>query len=157
MAERGVRFVQLFAGNSVGWDAHAGLLGNHAKHCARSDKPVAGLLKDLKRRGLLEDTLVIWGGEFGRLPISEAASGRDHNPWGYTTILAGGGVKAGHVHGATDDFGLRAEKDPVHVSDLHATILHLLGIHHDELTFRFNGLDQRLTGQSGQVVHGVLA
>jgi hypothetical protein len=157
MAERGVRFVQLFAGNSVGWDAHAGLLGNHAKHCARTDKPVAGLLKDLKRRGLLEDTLVIWGGEFGRLPISEAASGRDHNPWGYTTILAGGGVKAGHVHGATDDFGLRAEKDPVHVSDLHATILHLLGIHHDELTFRFNGLDQRLTGQTGQVVQGVLA
>lgn len=157
MAERGVRFVQLFAGNSIGWDAHEALLGNHTKHCARTDKPVAGLLQDLKRRGLLEDTLVIWGGEFGRMPMAEKGGGRDHNPWGYTTVLAGAGIKAGHVHGATDEFGLRAEKDPVHVSDLHATILHLLGIHHEQLTFRFNGLDQRLTGQTGQVVQGVLS
>ena len=157
MIERGVRFVQLYSGNSNGWDAHDDIRGNHGPHCAATDLPVAGLLRDLKSRGLLDETLVIWGGEFGRMPMSEKGKGRDHNPWGYTTVLAGAGVKAGHVHGATDEFGLRAERDPVHVSDLHATILHLLGIDHEKLIYRFDGLDQRLTGVRGQIVKGVLA
>lgn len=157
MIERGVRFVQLYAGNTNGWDAHDDIRGNHGPHCARTDKPVAGLLRDLKSRGLLDETLVIWGGEFGRMPMSEKGKGRDHNPWGYTTVLAGAGVKRGHVHGATDDFGLRAQQDPVHVSDLHATILHLLGIDHEKLVYRFNGLDQRLTGVRGEIVNGLLA
>jgi hypothetical protein len=157
MIERGVRFVQLYSGDTNGWDAHEGVKRNHEIYCERTDKPVTGLIKDLKARGLLEDTLVIWGGEFGRMPMSEKGTGRDHNPWGYTTVLMGAGVKAGHVHGATDDFGLRAAVDPVHVSDLHATILHLLGIHHEELTYRFEGLDQRLTGVAGRVVKSLLA
>ncbi len=157
MIERGVRFVQLYSGNSNGWDAHDDIRGNHGPHCAATDLPVAGLLRDLKSRGLLEDTLVIWGGEFGRMPMSEKGRGRDHNPWGYTTVLAGAGVKAGHVHGATDAFGLRAEQNPVHVSDLHATILHLLGIDHEKLIYRFDGLDQRLTGVRGEVARGILA
>jgi hypothetical protein len=156
MVERGVRFVQLYSGNTNGWDAHDHVLSNHTTHCARTDKPVAGLLKDLKQRGLLEDTLVIWGGEFGRMPMSEKGKGRDHNPWGFTTVLAGAGVKAGHVHGATDDFGMRAVEDRVHINDLHATILHLLGIDHERLTFRASGLDQRLTGVAGSVVQGIL-
>jgi len=118
---------------------------------------VAGLLRDLKQRGLLEDTLVIWGGEFGRMPMSEKGVGRDHNPWGFTTVLMGAGVKHGHIHGATDEFGLRATQDKVHIHDLHATILHLLGLDHERLTFRLNGLDQRLTGVEGSgVVKGIL-
>jgi uncharacterized protein (DUF1501 family) len=157
MIERGVRFVQLYSGDTNGWDAHENLISNHTKHCAKTDKPVAGLLSDLEARGLLEETLVIWGGEFGRMPMSEKGRGRDHNPWGYTTVLMGAGVKAGHVHGATDDFGLRAEVDPVHVSDLHATLLHTLGVNHEKLTFRFNGLDQRLSGLTGRLVEDLLA
>ncbi len=159
MIESGVRFVQLYSGDTNGWDAHENVMTNHTAYCARTDKPVAGLLHDLKMRGLLDDTLVIWGGEFGRMPMSEKGKGRDHNPHGYTTILAGAGVRRGHVHGATDDFGLRAEQDKVHVRDLHATVLHLLGIDHERLTFRVNGLDQRLTGvgSQGNVVRGVLA
>ena len=157
MVERGVRFVQLYSGNTNGWDAHEGLRANHTTLCGRTDKPVKGLIQDLKQRGLLEDTLVIWGGEFGRMPMSEKGTGRDHNPWGYTTVFFGAGVKHGHVHGATDEFGLRAVQDPVHVSDLHATILHLLGIDHERLTYRFEGLDQRLTGVAGNVVRGILA
>ncbi len=156
MIERGVRFVQLYSGNTNGWDAHDDVLSNHSRLCKATDKPVAGLLRDLKSRGLLEDTLVIWGGEFGRMPMSEKGKGRDHNPWGYSTVLAGAGVKHGHIHGSTDDFGMRADVDPVHVSDLHATILHLMGIDHERLTFRFNGLDQRLTGVRGHVVNGIL-
>ena len=109
LIERGVRFVQLYSGDTNGWDAHEDVLANHTSHCARTDQPVAALIRDLKQRGLLEDTLVIWGGEFGRMPMSEKGKGRDHNPYGYTTVLAGGGVKRGHVHGATDAFGLRAE------------------------------------------------
>lgn len=157
MIERGVRFVQLYSGDTNGWDAHEDVLTNHSEHCAKTDKPVAGLIQDLKQRGLLEDTLVIWGGEFGRMPMSEKGKGRDHNPHGFTTVLMGAGVKGGHVHGATDDFGLRAEVDKVHVSDLHATLLHLLGIHHEHLTFRFEGLDQRLTGVRGNVIKSLLA
>jgi hypothetical protein len=157
MIERGVRFVQLYSGDTNGWDAHEDVLSNHTTHCARTDKPVAGLIRDLKQRGLLEDTLVIWGGEFGRMPMSEKGTGRDHNPYGYTTVLCGAGVKAGHVHGATDAFGLRAEQDKVHIHDLHATILHLLGMDHERLTFRHNGRDERLTDVAGHVVKGILA
>lgn len=157
MIERGVRFVQLYSGDTNGWDAHEDVLKNHTEYCGRTDKPVAGLIQDLKQRGLLEDTLVIWGGEFGRMPMSEKGVGRDHNPWGYTTVLFGAGVQHGHVHGATDEFGLRAVEDKVHVHDLHATILHLLGIDHERLTFRHNGRDERLTDVAGHVVRGILA
>jgi hypothetical protein len=158
MIERGVRFVQLYSGDTNGWDAHEDVMKNHTEYCGRTDKPMAGLIRDLKQRGLLEDTLVIWGGEFGRMPMSEKGVGRDHNPWGYTTVLFGAGVKHGHVHGATDEFGLRAAEDKVHIHDLHATILHTLGLDHDRLTFRLNGLDQKLTGvEECHVVKKILA
>jgi uncharacterized protein (DUF1501 family) len=157
MIERGVRFVQLYSGDTNGWDAHDNVRDNHGLYCRRTDLPVAGLLKDLKRRGLLDDTLVIWGGEFGRMPMSEKGTGRDHNPWGYSVWLAGGGVKGGISHGATDDFGLRAAEKKVHVHDLHATILHLLGFDHTQLTFSHNGRDERLTDVKGEVVEEILA
>src|SRR5205085_8938561 len=121
LVERGVRFIQLFSGDVAGWDAHEDVETNHATMCARTDKPIAGLLCDLKRRGLLDDTLVIWGGEFGRMPMSEQGKGRDHNPWGYSVWLAGAGVKRGIAWGATDAVGLRAAENKVHVHDLHAT------------------------------------
>ena len=133
MVERGVRFVQLYCGDTNGWDGHSDMEGNHAKLCAQSDLPVAGLLKDLKSRGLLDSTLVIWGGEFGRMPMSEGTNGRDHNPHGFSMWLAGGGVKGGQVIGATDAVGLRAEREKAHVHDIHATILHLLGFDHERL------------------------
>lgn len=157
LVERGVRFVQLFSGDVVGWDAHDDVEKNHGTMCARTDQPVAGLLTDLKRRGLLDDTLVLWGGEFGRMPMSESGKGRDHNPHGFSVWMAGGGVKGGVVHGATDAVGLRAEVDRVHVHDLHATILHLLGIDHTQLTFPHNGRDERLTDTAGKVVTPILA
>ncbi|MEZ5325160.1 MAG: DUF1501 domain-containing protein [Verrucomicrobiales bacterium] len=157
MVERGVRFVQLYSGDTNGWDAHKDVKENHGYHCRATDKPVAGLLRDLKSRGLLEDTLVIWGGEFGRMPMSEQGTGRDHNPWGYSVVLAGAGVKGGMSHGATDSIGLRAETDKVHVHDLHATILHLLGFDHEQLTFFHNGRDYRLTDVAGRVVTGILS
>lgn len=157
MIERGVRFVQLYSGDTNGWDAHDDVLKNHTEYCGRTDKPVAGLLRDLRRRGLLDDTLVIWGGEFGRMPMSEQGRGRDHNPWGYSVCLAGGGVKPGFAHGATDPFGLRAVENKVHVHDLHATILHLLGIDHEELTYLHNGRYERLTDVAGNVVREILA
>jgi uncharacterized protein (DUF1501 family) len=125
--------------------------------CKRADQPTAALIKDLKARGLLDSTLVIWGGEFGRTPMSEGASGRDHNPYGFTMLLAGGGVKAGQVHGTTDEFGLYAISGRVHVHDLHATILHLLGLDHEHLTYRHNGRDERLTDVSGRVVWEIVA
>lgn len=157
MVERGVRFVQLYSGDVTGWDAHRDVEKNHSLYCQRTDKPIAGLLRDLKQRGLMEDTLVIWGGEFGRMPMNEGGTGRDHNPWGYSYWLAGAGVKGGMVHGATDEVGLRAVSDKVHVHDLHATILHLLGIDHTLLTFFHNGRDQRLTDVHGHVIKEVLA
>jgi hypothetical protein len=157
MIERDVRFVQVYSGDTNGWDAHNDLDKNHGTYCRRTDKPVAGLLKDLRRRGLLDDTLVIWGGEFGRMPMSEKGTGRDHNPWGYTVCLAGGGVKGGMAYGATDPIGLRAEENKVHVHDLHATILHLLGLDHERLTFFHNGRDERLTDVAGRVVTDILA
>src|SRR4051794_10337201 len=156
LVERGVRFVQLYSGDVNGWDAHEDVEANHSRMCARTDRPVAGLLQDLKRRGLFESTLVIWGGEFGRMPMSESGRGRDHNPHGFTVWLAGGGVKGGIAHGATDGVGLRAEVDRVHVHDLHATILHLLGLDHTRLTFPHNGRDDRLTDTAGNVVRSIL-
>ncbi len=157
MIERGVRFVQLYSGDSNGWDAHSDLEKNHTLHCQRTDQPVAALLIDLKRRGLIDDTLVIWGGEFGRMPMSEGGTGRDHNPWGYSVWLAGGGVRGGMAYGATDEVGLRATENKVHIHDLHATILHLLGFDHEQLTFAHNGRAERLTDTAGSVVHDILA
>jgi hypothetical protein len=157
LVERGVRFVQLYCGTGSQWDAHTDLEGNHGKMCAISDRPVAGLLADLKGRGLLDETLVVWGGEFGRTPMSEKGKGRDHNPWGFTVWLAGGGVKRGQILGATDAVGLRAVERPVHVHDLHATLLHLMGLDHLRLTHRHNGRDERPTVNAGEVVQEVLA
>lgn len=157
LAERGVRFVQVYYGNGQPWDTHS----NHTKStrtlCADIDRPVAALLGDLKSRGMLEDTLVLWGGEFGRTPTTENADGRDHNPWGFTMWMAGGGVRGGMSYGATDEFGFRAVSDKVHVHDLHATLLHLLGFDHEKLTYRHAGRDYRLTDVSGAVVKGILA
>jgi hypothetical protein len=158
MVERGVRFVQLYSGDTNGWDAHSDVDKNHSTYCGRTDKPVAGLLADLKRRGLLNETLVIWGGEFGRMPMSEQGTGRDHNPWGYSIWMAGAGVRPGLTYGSTDEVGLRAASDKVHVRDLHATILYLLGLDHTMLTYFHNGLEQRLTGpQEAHIVDAVLA
>jgi hypothetical protein len=153
MIESGVRFVQLYCGDTNGWDAHE----NHGRLCARSDAPIAGLLCDLKSRGLLDTTLVVWGGEFGRTPMSEGATGRDHNPHGFSMWLAGGGVKGGQVIGSTDPVGLRAAEEVTHVHDVHATILHLLGLDHLRLTYRHNGRDERLTENAGEVIRKALA
>jgi len=157
MVERGVRFVQLYCGDTNGWDGHSDVEGNHEKLCAQSDLPVAGLLKDLKSRGLLDSTLVVWGGEFGRMPMTEGANGRDHNPHGFCMWLAGGGVKCGQIIGATDAVGLRAEQERTHVHDIHATILHLIGVDHTRLTFRHNGRNERLTDVAGEVIKKALA
>lgn len=157
LVERGVRFVQCYSGSGSAWDAHSNIEGNHRKLCRGTDVPIAGLLADLRARGLLEDTLVIWGGEFGRTPFNEKGDGRDHNPWGFTTWLAGGGSRAGAVVGSTDELGLRAVENRVHVHDLHATILHLLGVDHERLTFRHHGRDERATINGGEVVRAALA
>lgn len=158
MVERGVRFVQLYSGDTNGWDAHNDVDKNHSLYCRRTDQPVAALLADLKQRGLLDETLVIWGGEFGRMPISEQGKGRDHNPWGYSVWLAGAGIRGGRAYGATDDIGLRAVHDKVSVNDFHATLLHLLGIDHYDLTYFHNGLDKRLTGpDDANVVKGIIS
>ncbi|WP_315854260.1 DUF1501 domain-containing protein [Gemmata palustris] len=157
MIERGVRFVQLYSGDTNGWDAHSDLEKNHGTLCLQSDKPIAGLLTDLKRRGLLKDTLVVWGGEFGRTPMTEGTNGRDHNPHGFSMWLAGGGVKGGQALGATDAIGLRAAEDKTHVHDVHATILHLLGFNHLKLTFRHNGRNERLTDNAGEVIDKAIA
>jgi hypothetical protein len=157
MIERGVRFVQLYSGDTNGWDAHNDVDKNHTTYCRRTDKPVAGLLQDLKQRGLLDETLVIWGGEFGRMPMSEKGKGRDHNPWGYCAWLAGAGIPGGRTYGATDEIGLRAVTDKVPVHDFHATLLYLLGIDHNYLSFFHNGLDKRLTGpDEADVVHDLI-
>ncbi len=149
LVERGVRFVQLFSGAGSKWDAHAKIEENHTKYCGETDKPIAGLLRDLKSRGLLEETLVIWGGEFGRTPMSEKGDGRDHNPTGFTMWMAGGGVKAGHTIGSTDDLGLRAVEDRIHVHDFHATILHLMGIDHTKLIYTHKGRPERIDMNEG--------
>ena len=160
MVEKGVRFVQIYSGGAdqqLSWDAHSGLRNNLEQHCPEVDRPIAGLLKDLKRRGLLEETLVIFGGEFGRMPTNQGTIGRDHNPRGFTMMLAGGGVKGGMTYGATDEFGYAAEKDPVSINDFHATCLHLLGMDHEQLTFHHRSRDMRLTDVSGTVVHDVIS
>jgi hypothetical protein len=156
--ERGVRFVQVTHSDSeVQWDQHSNLYQGHTKNAAEVDKPIAGFLADLKSRGLLDDTLVLWGGEFGRTPTAEGADGRDHNPHGFTMWMAGGGVKGGMAYGATDDYGYYAVENKMHVHDLHATILHLLGINHERLTFRHGGRDFRLTDVAGHVATDILA
>jgi len=157
LVERGVRFVQCYSGSGNLWDAHNDLEGNHSKYCKQTDKPIAGLLADLKARGLLDSTLVIWSGEFGRTPFNEKGDGRDHNPWGFTMWMAGGGIKGGTVVGQTDEIGLRAVTDRSHVHDVHATILHLLGLDHERLTYLHNGRDERPTINSGEVIKGMLA
>jgi hypothetical protein len=157
LVERGVRFVQIYYGNGQPWDTHRNHNATTQNLAKDIDQPTAALLADLKRRGLLEDTLIVWGGEFGRTSTSESNDGRDHNHWGFTTWLAGGGVRGGMAHGATDDFGFRAVKDKVHIHDLHATILHLLGLDHERLTYRHAGRDFRLTDVYGQVVSEIIA
>lgn len=156
--ERGVRFVQVtHSDTEVQWDQHGNLYQGHTKNAAEVDKPIAGLLKDLKSRGLLEDTLVVWGGEFGRTPTAQGTDGRDHNPHGFTMWMAGGGVKGGMAYGSTDDYGYYAAENKMHVHDLHATILHLLGIDHEKLTYRHAGRDFRLTDVYGHVAKDILA
>lgn len=154
LVERGVRFVVVNHGN---WDQHSGLYVGHARNARQVDTPIAGLLKDLKTRGLLDDTLVLWGGEFGRTPNTEGRDGRDHNTGAFTMWLAGGGVRGGHVHGVTCPFGAYVEEGRVHVHDLHATILHLMGLDHTRLTYRYSGRDFRLTDVHGEVVHELFA
>jgi hypothetical protein len=163
LVERGVRFVQLWHGAGQPWDDHGDIL-NHRKLAGQCDRGIAALLTDLKRRGLLDETLVICGGEFGRTPAvelmdgkEEKANGRDHNPYGFTVWMAGGGVKGGHVHGATDEFGFQAVEDRVHVHDLHATILRLLGFDHEQFTYRYAGRDFRLTDVHGRVIDSLIA
>ena len=157
LVERGVRFVQVYDTNGPSWDHHSKIKDALPERCAATDRPVAALLQDLKSRGLLEDTLVVWGGEFGRTPTAEGADGREHHPFGFTMWLAGGGVKGGVVHGATDEVGWHAIQDKVHVHDLHATLLHLMGVDHERLTYRWGGRDYRLTDVYGNVVNEILA
>ncbi len=163
LLERGVRFVQLWHGAGQPWDNHENIEEAHRKLSKEIDQPIGALLKDLKQRGLLDETLVIFGGEFGRTPTVElndkgkAKMGRDHNPYGFSMWLAGGGVKGGMVYGATDEFGFKAIENKVHVHDLHATILHLLGFDHEKFTHRYAGRDFRLTDVYGRVVREILA
>jgi hypothetical protein len=161
LVERGVRFVQLYSGGgpvAVQWDAHDDLDANHEKMCGFTDKPVAGLLTDLKRRGLLDETLVVWGGEFGRTPVAQGGSrGRDHNATGFSMWMAGGGIKAGTILGATDEIGLRAIEDRAHINDLHATMLNLMGLDHKRLTVLHSGRDERLTDVGGHVLAKIIA
>jgi hypothetical protein len=157
MVEKGVRFIELLCPN-LGhdrWDQHANLKGGHADNAMAVDQPIAGLMKDLKRRGMLDSTLIIWGGEFGRTPMAQG-DGRDHNPFGFTMWMAGGGVKGGVIHGETDEYGYHAIRDKVEVHDMHATMMHLLGLDHKKTTFRFGGRDMRLTDVFGEVVTGIL-
>jgi hypothetical protein len=157
LVERGVRFVELYAGSGSGWDAHSNIEGNHSHMCKNSDQPIAGLLADLKSRGMLDDTLVIWGGEFGRTPFNERGDGRDHNPWGFTMWMAGGGIKKGQVIGTTDEIGLRGIAGRTHVTDIHATILHALGLNHVNVTYLHNGRSERPTIVTGEVVKAAFA
>jgi hypothetical protein len=154
LAERGVRFIQLYHRD---WDHHSGLKTNMVTKAGETDRPTAALITDLKQRGMLDDTLVIWGGEFGRTPMSQGGDGRDHHIKGFSYMMAGGGIKGGISYGTTDELGYAAEENPVSVHDFHATMLHLLGIDHKRLTVKFQGLDARLTGVSGDVVTGILA
>src|SRR5262249_18175736 len=155
LVERGVRFVRVYSDGE--WDAHGDLAGTHTGHCAAPDVPIAGLRTDRKSRGLFDSTLVIWGGEFGRMPVSQGNNGRDHNPRGFLIWMAGAGIKGGASHGETDEIGYRAAVDPVTVHDLHATMLHLLGIDHKRLTYMHNGRRYRLTDVAGNLLPNILA
>ncbi|GAB4139912.1 MAG: DUF1501 domain-containing protein [Planctomycetaceae bacterium] len=159
LVERGVRFIELTCtgGNGDRWDQHGGLRQGHSRNAKSVDKPIAGLLADLKKRGLLKETLVVWTGEFGRTPFAQGTNGRDHNPFGFSMWMAGGGIKGGTVYGATDEFGYKAVVDRLQIHDLHATMLHLLGINHLKLTYRFNGRDMRLTDVHGNIIQPILA
>lgn len=157
LLERGVRYVQLWHGAGQPWDSHSNVEGNHRKLAGQIDRPIAALLTDLKKRGMLDDTLVIWGGEFGRTPVSEGGSGRDHNHYGFTVWMAGGGIRGGTTYGATDEFGFKAVENAASVHDLHATILHQLGLDHEQLTYRYAGRDFRLTDVHGRVIRDILA
>ena len=157
LVERGVRFVELYCGSGSGWDAHSNIEGNHGKWCNVSDRPIAGLLSDLKQRGLLEDTLVVWGGEFGRTPFNEKGNGRDHNPWGFSMWMAGGGAKGGQYVGTTDEIGLRAVEKPCHVHDIHASILYALGMDHLQMTYQHNGRAERPTIVGGNIFKEIFA
>ena len=159
LVERGVRFIELTCpgGNGDRWDQHGGLVDGHTKNAKSVDKPIAALLADLKQRGLLESTLVIWSGEFGRTPFAQGANGRDHNPYGFSIWMAGGGVKGGITYGATDEFGYKVVENRVEIHDLHATMLHLLGVDHTRQTYRFSGRDMRLTDVHGHLIDGILS
>lgn len=159
LVERGVRFIELTCPVVGGdrWDQHGQLKSGHENNARAVDQPIAALLKDLKSRGLLDETLVVWAGEFGRTPFAQGSDGRDHNPFGFTVWLAGGGVKGGMIYGATDEYGYKVIENKMHIHDLHATMLHLLGIDHTKLTFRFSGRDMRLTDVHGEVVHDIIA
>jgi hypothetical protein len=157
LVENGVRYVQLHYGPGQPWDDHKSLNKGLTERCPEMDKATAALIRDLKRRGLLDETLVVWGGEFGRTPVSEAGDGRDHNPYGFTMFMAGGGSKRGLAYGNTDEFGFKAVENPVSMHDLHATVLHLLGLNHEKLTYRYAGRDFRLTDVYGKVVHDLIA
>ena len=161
LAERNVRFIQINhdygPGNEVGWDAHNELIRLHTRTALQVDLPIAGLLHDLKARGLLRDTLLVWGGEFGRTPVAQAGDGRDHNPYGYTMWMAGAGVKRGFIYGATDEFGYYAVEDRMHIHDLHATLLHILGLDHEKLTYAYGGRAFRLTDVAGKVAEKILS
>ncbi|MCA9117872.1 MAG: DUF1501 domain-containing protein [Planctomycetaceae bacterium] len=157
LSEKGVRFVQVYYGDRQPWDTHGNHNASNARLCKDIDQPIAALLTDLKQRGLFEETLVVWGGEFGRTPTTQSGDGRDHNPFGFTMWMAGGGIKGGTVYGATDEFGFRAIENKVHVHDLHATMLHLLGLNHEQLTYHYSGRNFRLTDVSGRVVQEIIA
>jgi len=161
LSERGVRFVQAShtyrVGNPVGWDAHSNLIPNHVGRAKQVDQPISALLTDMKARGLLDDTLIVWSGEFGRTPVAQSGDGRDHNPYGYTSWMAGAGVKHGFIYGATDEFGYHAVEDRMHIHDLHATVLHILGLNHKKLTYFHGGRDFRLTDVAGNVAEKLLA
>ena len=158
LVERGVRYVQLFdAPANNAWDQHSELREKLPRRCQAVDQPITALLTDLKSRGLLDDTLVLWGGEFGRTPTAEGTNGREHHPFGFTMWMAGGGVRGGMTHGATDEFGWHSVQDIVHVHDLHATILHLMGFDHERMTYRYDGRDYRLTDVHGHVVKEILS
>jgi uncharacterized protein (DUF1501 family) len=160
LIERGVRFVELTCPKIAGddrWDQHGGLKGGHERNSLAVDQPIAGLLKDLRSRGLLDSTLVVWAGEFGRTPFAQGADGRDHNPFGYSIWMAGGGAKGGTIYGATDEYGYKVVENKVEMYDLHATMLHLLGMDHKRLAYRWGGRDMRLTDVHGDVIDQVVA
>ena len=159
LVERGVRFVQVTTpgGNGDRWDQHTDLKDGHQKNAHSVDQPITALLTDLRARGLLDETLVVWGGEFGRTPFAQGSNGRDHNPFGYTIWMAGGGVKGGMAYGSTDEYGYHAIENKLEMHDLHATMLYLLGIDHTQLTYRFGGRDMRLTDVYGNVIHDIIA